>query len=93
MGWEHHITPLGRIYYVDHNTRTASWDPPPVGFAMEIDAHDAASSYFDAEGSDIDADSSDIDADSSDIDVSDDGSDVDTHCVPTPCRQRVCLPS
>ena len=24
-GWEWHISPLGRSYFVDHNTRTTSW--------------------------------------------------------------------
>ncbi|KAG2054105.1 WD40 repeat-like protein [Suillus hirtellus] len=27
-GWEWHISPLGRSYFVDHNTRTTSWKKP-----------------------------------------------------------------
>lgn len=27
-GWERKLTPEGRPYYVDHNTRTTSWQPP-----------------------------------------------------------------
>ena len=28
-GWERRLAPSGRYYYVDHNTRTTSWKPPP----------------------------------------------------------------
>jgi hypothetical protein len=28
-GWESRIDPLGRKYFVDHNTRSTSWNPPP----------------------------------------------------------------
>jgi hypothetical protein len=32
-GWRRRIDPLGRTYYVDHNTRTTSWDPPSASAA------------------------------------------------------------
>ncbi|KAG2059924.1 hypothetical protein BDR06DRAFT_1002987 [Suillus hirtellus] len=37
-GWEWHISPLGRSYFVNHNTRTTSWKKPkperPAGSLM-----------------------------------------------------------
>ncbi|KAG2742426.1 WD40 repeat-like protein [Suillus brevipes Sb2] len=30
-GWEWHISPLGRSYFVNHNTRTTSWKKPKPG--------------------------------------------------------------
>ncbi|KAG2048522.1 WD40 repeat-like protein [Suillus hirtellus] len=37
-GWEWHISPLGRSYFVDHNARTTSWKKPkpdrPAGSLM-----------------------------------------------------------
>ena len=29
-GWESKVLSNGRIYYVDHNTRTTTWERPPV---------------------------------------------------------------
>ena len=29
-GWESRVSPNGRIYYVDHNTRTTTWERPSV---------------------------------------------------------------
>lgn len=34
-GWERREDNLGRTYYVDHNTRTTSWNRPTVGGATE----------------------------------------------------------
>ncbi|KAK7685350.1 hypothetical protein QCA50_011714 [Cerrena zonata] len=33
-GWEMRITAAGRIYFVDHNTKTTSWDDPRVPSAL-----------------------------------------------------------
>jgi len=30
-GWEERITPLGRLYYIDHNTRTTTFTDPRSG--------------------------------------------------------------
>ncbi len=27
-GWEERVDDRGRVYYVDHNTRTTTWSPP-----------------------------------------------------------------
>ena len=38
--WEQRIDPQGRIYYLDHNTRTTSWDRPeilPQGLVNSVD--------------------------------------------------------
>jgi hypothetical protein len=29
-GWEEKVDPQGRFYYVDHNTRTTTWNRPPL---------------------------------------------------------------
>ncbi|XP_062500651.1 NEDD4-like E3 ubiquitin-protein ligase WWP2 [Corticium candelabrum] len=39
-GWEERRTPDGRLYYLDHNTRTTTWTRPqplPQGYEMRID--------------------------------------------------------
>ena len=28
LGWEERVDARGRVYYVDHNTRTTTWSPP-----------------------------------------------------------------
>lgn len=33
-GWERRIDPLGRTYYVDHNTRTTTWNRPSANAAV-----------------------------------------------------------
>lgn len=33
-GWERRIDPLGRTYYVDHNTRTTTWNRPSASAAV-----------------------------------------------------------
>ncbi|KAJ7334716.1 hypothetical protein DFH08DRAFT_291679 [Mycena albidolilacea] len=51
-GWEERATPTGRVYFVDHNTRTTSWDDPrsplegplPPGWQRRLDA--SARVYF-----------------------------------------------
>ncbi|XP_010767860.1 NEDD4-like E3 ubiquitin-protein ligase WWP2, partial [Notothenia coriiceps] len=33
-GWEQRVLPHGRVYYVDHNTKTTTWERPlPPGYA------------------------------------------------------------
>ena len=29
-GWEKKSTPDGKVFYIDHNTKTTHWEPPPV---------------------------------------------------------------
>lgn len=39
-GWEQRTDPLGRVYYVDHNTRTTTWERPeplPQGWERRVD--------------------------------------------------------
>lgn len=36
-GWEMRITSIGRIYFVDHNTKTTTWDDPRVPSALAAD--------------------------------------------------------
>jgi E3 ubiquitin-protein ligase NEDD4 len=38
QGWERRIDPLGRTYYVDHNTRTTTWNRPTAGGAAGASA-------------------------------------------------------
>ncbi|XP_077975149.1 NEDD4-like E3 ubiquitin-protein ligase WWP1 isoform X2 [Styela clava] len=41
QGWESRIDPMGRVYYVDHNTRTTTWERPeplPQGWERRVDA-------------------------------------------------------
>ncbi|KAG2469598.1 WWP2 ligase, partial [Polypterus senegalus] len=36
QGWEQRVLPNGRVYYVDHNTRTTTWERPlPPGMIQE----------------------------------------------------------
>ncbi|KAF9466383.1 HECT-domain-containing protein [Collybia nuda] len=39
-GWERRIDPLGRTYYVDHNTRTTTWNRPSASAAANNQAQD-----------------------------------------------------
>lgn len=39
-GWERRIDPLGRTYYVDHNTRTTTWNRPSASAAVNTSAQD-----------------------------------------------------
>ncbi|TFK42897.1 hypothetical protein BDQ12DRAFT_644804 [Crucibulum laeve] len=39
-GWERRIDPLGRTYYVDHNTRTTTWNRPSASAAVNNNAQD-----------------------------------------------------
>lgn len=34
-GWEMQVDPQGRPYYIDHNTRTTTYNPPVSGFTSE----------------------------------------------------------
>ncbi|TRM61757.1 hypothetical protein BD626DRAFT_558362 [Schizophyllum amplum] len=40
-GWERRIDPLGRTYYVDHNTRTTTWNRPSASQAVNNTAQDS----------------------------------------------------
>ncbi|KAJ3883765.1 hypothetical protein F5051DRAFT_424020 [Lentinula edodes] len=40
-GWERRIDPLGRTYYVDHNTRTTTWNRPSDSAAVNNDVQDS----------------------------------------------------
>lgn len=35
-GWEQRIDPLGRVYYVDHNTRTTTWNRPDANTSRRL---------------------------------------------------------
>ncbi len=39
-GWERRIDPLGRTYYVDHNTRTTTWNRPSLSAAVNHTVRD-----------------------------------------------------
>ncbi|KAG6813610.1 hypothetical protein H0H92_009227 [Tricholoma furcatifolium] len=39
-GWERRIDPLGRTYYVDHNTRSTTWNRPSASTAVNNSAQD-----------------------------------------------------
>lgn len=39
-GWERRIDPLGRTYYVDHNTRTTTWNRPSASVAANNNTQD-----------------------------------------------------
>ncbi|KAG6891038.1 hypothetical protein C0992_010700 [Termitomyces sp. T32_za158] len=39
-GWERRIDPLGRTYYVDHNTRSTTWNRPSSNVAVNNNAQD-----------------------------------------------------
>lgn len=39
-GWERRIDPLARTYYVDHNTRTTTWNRPSASAAVNSNAQD-----------------------------------------------------
>jgi E3 ubiquitin-protein ligase NEDD4 len=39
-GWERRIDPLGRTYYVDHNTRTTTWNRPSASAATNHTTQD-----------------------------------------------------
>ena len=43
-GWERRIDPLGRTYYVDHNTRTTTWNRPSASAAVNTSTQDHATS-------------------------------------------------
>ncbi|KAK6479982.1 NEDD4-like E3 ubiquitin-protein ligase WWP2 isoform X1 [Huso huso] len=37
-GWEQRVLPNGRVYYVDHNTKTTTWERPlPPGWEKRVD--------------------------------------------------------
>ncbi|XP_014868705.1 PREDICTED: NEDD4-like E3 ubiquitin-protein ligase WWP2 isoform X1 [Poecilia mexicana] len=37
-GWEQRVLPHGRVYYVDHNTKTTTWERPlPAGWEKRVD--------------------------------------------------------
>lgn len=40
-GWERRIDPLGRTYYVDHNTRTTTWNRPSPSAAVNHTTQDS----------------------------------------------------
>ena len=40
-GWEHRVDPLGRTYYVDHNTRSTSWNRPSSNQAVNHQAQES----------------------------------------------------
>ncbi|KIY67718.1 HECT-domain-containing protein [Cylindrobasidium torrendii FP15055 ss-10] len=40
-GWERRIDPLGRTYYVDHNTRTTTWNRPSASQSVNTTVQDA----------------------------------------------------
>jgi E3 ubiquitin-protein ligase NEDD4 len=40
-GWERRIDPLGRTYYVDHNTRSTTWNRPSASAAVNNDVQDS----------------------------------------------------
>lgn len=37
-GWEMRLTSTGRVYFVDHNTRTTSWDDPRLPGSVDDNA-------------------------------------------------------
>ncbi|TFK26416.1 ubiquitin-protein ligase [Coprinopsis marcescibilis] len=39
-GWERRLDPLGRTYYVDHNTRTTTWTRPSASAAVNTTTQD-----------------------------------------------------
>jgi len=39
-GWERRIDPLGRTYYVDHNTRSTTWNRPSANAAVNTSTQD-----------------------------------------------------
>lgn len=43
-GWERRIDPLGRTYYVDHNTRTTTWNRPSASAAANTITQDSETS-------------------------------------------------
>ena len=43
-GWERRIDPLARTYYVDHNTRTTTWNRPSASAAVNTSTQDHATS-------------------------------------------------
>jgi E3 ubiquitin-protein ligase NEDD4 len=43
-GWERRIDPLGRTYYVDHNTRTTTWNRPSASAAVNNSTQDTETS-------------------------------------------------
>lgn len=40
VGWERRIDPLGRTYYVDHNTRSTTWNRPSASQTVNTNAQD-----------------------------------------------------
>lgn len=40
-GWERRIDPLGRTYYVDHNTRTTTWNRPSASATVNNNVQDS----------------------------------------------------
>ncbi|KAF7440742.1 hypothetical protein PC9H_001090 [Pleurotus ostreatus] len=40
-GWERRIDPLGRTYYVDHNTRSTTWNRPSANPAVNTSTQDS----------------------------------------------------
>ena len=40
-GWERRIDPLGRTYYVDHNTRTTTWNRPSADQSVNTNNQDS----------------------------------------------------
>ncbi|KAJ2507674.1 hypothetical protein H4217_008737, partial [Coemansia sp. RSA 1939] len=41
QGWEQRIDHLGRVYYVDHNTRTTTWRRPPASGPSQAEPADS----------------------------------------------------
>jgi E3 ubiquitin-protein ligase NEDD4 len=39
-GWERRIDPLGRTYYVDHNSRSTTWNRPSASQAVNTNAQE-----------------------------------------------------
>ena len=52
FGWESRVTLQGRYYYVDHNTRNATWVPPFRVTPGTGDGHDGSPSPSDIQQSD-----------------------------------------
>jgi alpha-tubulin suppressor-like RCC1 family protein len=68
-GWERRITPLGQVYYVNHDTQATQWEEPlapSTAGSVTVALEDSDS------GSDINSDdSSDRDSDTDDTDLAD----------------------
>ncbi len=49
-GWERRIDPLGRTYYVDRNTRSTTWNRPPLNQAVGHQVQEGKSTTADSGG-------------------------------------------